>query len=107
MPDARPTWADVDLAAFRRNVDAIARTLPERSRLVAVLKANAYGHGAVELARACDPDRVAMIAVALLEEALTLRRAGIALPILVLGPQSEAGIRTAIDNDIVVGVVSP
>jgi len=105
VPDGRPTWADVDLGAFRRNVDAVTRMLPERSRLIAVLKANAYGHGAVEVARACDG--VAMIAVALLEEALQLRRAGIALPLLVLGPLSETGIRTATENDIVVGVVGP
>jgi alanine racemase len=106
-PDARPTWADVDLGAFRRNVDAVARMLPDGSRLVAVLKANAYGHGAIEVARACDSARVAMIATALLEESLALRNAGITLPLLVFGPQSEAGIRSAMDHDIVVGIIGP
>ena len=106
-PDGRPTWAEVDVAAFRRNVDAVSRMLPERSRLVAVLKANAYGHGAVELARACHPDRVAMIATALLEESLALRRAGITLPLLVLGPLDERAIAVAMENGIVAGVVGP
>src|ERR1043165_8099819 len=103
----RPTWAAVDLGAFRRNVDAVARMLPERSRLIAVLKANAYGHGAVEVARACNHDRVAMIAVALLEEALALRAAGITLPLLVLGPLTREQIAVATEQRIVAGIVGP
>jgi len=103
--DLRPTRADVDLGAFSRNIDAIIARLPAGARLVAVLKANAYGHGAIELARKCDPDRVAMIGVALLEEALELRTAGITLPILVFG--STNAIDVALDHDITLGVVGP
>src|ERR1043166_3635804 len=103
----RPTWAEVDPAVFSRNIDAILRRLPERARLVAVLKANAYGHGAAELARVCDPERVAMIAVALLEEALQLRRAGITQPIIVFGPVDAHGIVAAVENDITLGVPGP
>ena len=103
----RPTWAEVDLGAFRRNLDAVARILPERSRIIAVLKANAYGHGAVALARECNHDRVAMIAVALLEEALELRDAGIALPLLVLGPLTREQIVAAAEQRIAIGVVGP
>src|ERR1044071_36884 len=103
----RPTWAEVDLGAFRSNVDAVARMLPERSRLIVVLKANAYGHGAVAMARACNHDRVAMLAVALLEEALELRAAGIALPILVFGPLMREQIAVAAEERIVVGIVGP
>ena len=105
--DIRPTWVDVDLAAFDRNVDAVNASLPEGSRLIAVLKANAYGHGAIELARRCTPDRVGMIAVALLEEAMELRRAGITTPLLVLGPLSEIQLRIALDNDVTPGVPGP
>src|SRR5215212_11066711 len=105
--DRRPTWAEVDLRAFTNNVDAIVRSLPAGSRLIAVLKANGYGHGAVELARRCRPGRVAMIATALLEESLELRRAGIALPLLVLGPLTREQIVVALDNGIVPGVVGP
>jgi len=101
----RPTRADVDLGAFSRNIDAIIARLPTGARLVAVLKANAYGHGAIELARKCDPERVAMIGVALLEEALELRSAGITLPILVFG--STDAVDVALDNDITLGVVGP
>ena len=103
----RPTWADIDLRAFDRNIDAINARLPNGARLIAVLKANAYGHGAIECARRCTPDRVAIIATALLEESLVLRHAGITLPLLVLGPLSEAQISVAKENDIVIGVVGP
>jgi alanine racemase len=103
----RPTWAEIDLAAFDRNIDAIVRPLPEGSRLIAVLKADGYGHGAVELARRCTPDRVAMIAVALLEEAMELRSAGISIPIIVLGPLESAQVPIAAQNEIVIGVTSP
>jgi len=103
----RPTWVDIDLGAFRRNLDAIARMLPERSRIIAVLKANAYGHGAVALARECNHDRVAMLAVALLEEALELRAAGITLPILVFGSLTREQIAAAAEQGIAAGIVGP
>ena len=103
----RTTWAEVDTAVFSRNIDAILGRLPERARLVAVLKANGYGHGAVELARVCDPERVAMIAVALLEEALQLRRAGITLPVIVFGPLDARAIVAAVENEIILGVPGP
>jgi alanine racemase len=103
----RPTWTEIDLGAFRRNLDAVARLLPERSRLIAVLKANAYGHGAVALARECNHDRVAMLGVALLEEALELRAAGIALPILVFGSLAREQIAVAAEQGIAIGIVGP
>jgi alanine racemase len=103
----RPTWAEIDLAAFDHNVATLAASLAPGVRLIAVLKANAYGHGAVELGRRCRPEQVAMIAVSLLEEALELRRGGIALPILVLGPIVESQIRLALDHDVALGVPGP
>lgn len=72
-----------------------------------MLKANAYGHGAVELARRCKAEQVAMIGVALLEEALELRRAGITLPILVLGPLNEEQVQLALDHEVTLGVPGP
>src|SRR5438876_912518 len=104
---ARPTWVDIDSDAFARNVDAVAKRLPEGSRLIAVMKANAYGHGAVELAKRCRADRVAMIAVIMLEEAVELRRAGFALPILILGPLTAEQVAIAAENKFVIGVPGP
>jgi len=103
----RPTWAEIDLRAFDANVDAIVSRLPHGTRLIAMLKADGYGHGAVALARRCRAEKVAMIGVALLEEALELRRANITLPILVLGPLNEEQIRIALDHDITLGVPGP
>ncbi|HET8798477.1 MAG TPA: alanine racemase [Thermoanaerobaculia bacterium] len=103
----RPTWAEIDLRAFDANLEAVAARVPAGVKLIALLKADAYGHGAVALARRCTPDKVAMIGTALLEEAVALRRAGIALPILVLGTMGEEQIRTALDFDITPGVPGP
>jgi alanine racemase len=103
----RPTWVEIDRGAFAANVDAVASSLPAGSRLIAVLKADAYGHGAVELARVCRPERVAMIATALLEESLALREAGIDLPLLVLGPMDEAAIAAAVEARINPGIPGP
>lgn len=107
LPPIRPTWAEIDLAAFERNVKSITGRLLNGSRLIAVLKADAYGHGAIELARRCRREEVAMIATALLEESLELRRAGIDLPMLVLGPLRGEQVRLAIDHGITLGVPGP
>ena len=105
--ESRPTYAVIDLDRFERNVDVIARSLPAGARLVAVLKADGYGHGAVELAKRLTADRVAMIGVSLLEEALELRRAEIDLPLLVLGPVTREQIVVALRNRITIGVIGP
>jgi len=77
----RPTWVEVDLDAIRDN----ARMLkPDTSELMAVVKANGYGHGAVEVARAATDGGATWMGVALVEEGLELRGAGIESPILVL-----------------------
>jgi alanine racemase len=107
LREIRPTWVDIDLDAFDQNVASVAATLPPGSKIIAVLKADAYGHGAVELGRRCHPDHVAMIATALLEEAFELRHAGIDLPLLVLGPLGEEQVAMAIEHQITLGVPGP
>ncbi len=102
----RPTVATIDVGAFNRNIDAVVAMLPETSRLMVVLKADAYGHGAIPLAKQCD-QRVAMIAVALLEEALELRSAGIETPLLTFGALSAAQVARAGESSITVGVPGP
>jgi len=105
--DFRPTWAEIDLNAFDRNLAALAGSLPAGVKLIAMLKADGYGHGAVELAHRCKAAQVAMIGVALVEEGLELRRAGITLPILVLGPLDEGQVRDALAGDLTLGVPGP
>jgi len=76
----RPAWAEVDLSAISANAAALAELAP----LCAVVKANAYGHGAPEVARAALAGGAAWLAVALVEEGVQLRDAGIDAPVLVL-----------------------
>ena len=91
----RPTWVEVDLAAVRANLRALRAFLGEGVGVIAVVKAGAYGHGAVPVARCLEEAGADALAVAILEEALELRRAGIGLPILLLNgfwPGEEAEI---------------
>lgn len=105
--EIRPTWVEIDLSAFDRNLAAVAAKLPPGMRTIAVLKADAYGHGAVELAQRCAPELVGMIATATIEEALELRRAHIRLPILALGPGTRQQLQIALDANITLGVPGP
>lgn len=103
----RPAQARLDLSALRHNV-ALARELAPAARLMAVIKANAYGHGAAAIARELEPG-VDALAVACSEEALELREAGIRCPILLLQGVFEArelllaarhSLWITIDNDL-------
>jgi alanine racemase len=79
---SRPAKIIIDLAAIQANC-GLAQTLAPHSKTVAVIKADAYGHGAVEVAKALQP-QVEMFTVSCLEEALVLRENGISKPILLL-----------------------
>ena len=103
----RPTWADIDTLAFGRNLEAVGALLPSGSRLIVVMKANAYGHGAAALVHQCTPERAAMIAVVMLEEALELRAAGAKVPVLILGPLTAAQVAVAAENEFIIGVPGP
>jgi len=86
----RPVWAEVDLEAIRANVRAL-RTLVAPAVLCAVVKADGYGHGAVQAARAAVDAGAEFLAVALVEEGVELRDAGIDVPLLVLSePVADA-----------------
>ncbi|MCK9910270.1 alanine racemase, partial [Microbacteriaceae bacterium K1510] len=76
---------EVDLDAIRANVQALRQHIPERTGIMAVVKADGYGHGAVSIAREALGAGADSLAVALLDEAIVLRKAGITAPILVLG----------------------
>ncbi len=81
----RPTYAEIDLAAARHNFSLLRGAAGEGTALLAVIKADAYGHGALELGRLYVDEGAPLLAVALVEEAIELRRAGIQAPILVMG----------------------
>lgn len=82
----RPTFAEVDLAAIRHNVQLLAAAAAP-ARLCAVVKADGYGHGAVRVARAALEAGASWLAVAMVEEGVVLREAGISVPVLILSEQ--------------------
>jgi len=88
----RPTWAEVDLDAIAANVTALQRHLSGSTQLMAVVKANAYGHGAEMVARTALESGATWLGVNIVDEGVQLRQAGLTAPILVLGhcPPREA-----------------
>ena len=84
---------EIDLGAIRANVEAIARFVAP-ARFAAVVKANAYGHGIIEVARALD-ERVARFCVYEVGEAAQLREAGVRSPILIMGPIEPGDLEIA------------
>lgn len=100
----RPTWAEISLDALERNLQAVREALPSDCRLMASVKANAYGHGAVEIARAAERYGIDYLGVAFLDEGLQLRKAGVKAPILVLGFVPAEALALARDNEITIGL---
>ncbi|MBN1594795.1 alanine racemase [candidate division FCPU426 bacterium] len=91
----RPTWAAIDLPALRWNVRQVRKCINRQVRILAVVKANAYGHGAGACARALAEAGVEELGVATLEEARELRLAGIRQPVVVFGlvqPHEAEGV---------------
>ncbi len=86
---ARPTVAEIDLDALRHNFRAIASRIPPSTAIFAVVKADAYGHGAVPAARALEAEGARWFGVATVEEGIELRAAGIRAPLVVLGGIDE------------------
>jgi alanine racemase len=81
----RPTWAEIDLDALAHNFHAIKNQIGTDTKILAAVKANAYGHGAIECARRLEGEGCDWFGVALPEEGSELRTAGITRPILCLG----------------------
>ena len=108
----RPTLATVSLDAIQDNVRAV-RALLEREaprdapRIIAVVKANAYGHGAARVGRALEAAGVSMLACADIEEGIALRDAGVVAPILVFGALSVSDLGGTFDHHLVPTVSTP
>ena len=99
MTEHRPVWAEVDLGAVRHNAGVLA-TLAGPAVLCAVVKANGYGHGAVPVARAALEGGASWLAVALVEEGVELREAGIDAPLLVLSEPPHEGMEEVVARDL-------
>ncbi|HTE69344.1 MAG TPA: alanine racemase [Actinomycetes bacterium] len=105
-PGLRPAWVEVDLDAIAGNVRTLAAEVVP-ARLLAVVKADAYGHGAVPVARTAVRAGAAWLGVALVEEALELRRAGVSAPLLVLSEPHPAAADACASDGIAVTLCTP
>jgi alanine racemase len=83
--ESRPTFAEIDLVALQHNFKVIRASIPATSEILAVVKADAYGHGFEEISRELEDMGVNAFGVAFLAEAIQLRKSGIDKPILLLG----------------------
>lgn len=103
--DFRPCFAEVNLDNFRHNFKEVKR-LAQGKKTIGVIKADGYGHGAVELARILVEEGADYLAVAVITEALELRRNGYKTPILVLGFTPPTFAKEIVENDITQAVFS-
>jgi len=97
----RPVWAEIDLDHVAHNLHEFRRMLPSHVQLMAVVKADAYGHGAVEVAQAALPAGAARLAVAMLEEGILLRRSGLTAPIHILGGSAPGTEQAVVEHHLI------
>jgi alanine racemase len=100
MNQGRPTWAEISLPALKHNYLTIRSHLGDTAQLMAVVKANAYGHGAVACARALEEVNADWFGVALVEEGIELRQSGITRPIFCLGGFWRGQAGEVIEHDL-------
>ena len=96
----RPTWAEIDLRAIAYNYRQVKKVVGKNINVMAVVKANAYGHGTVEVSKALERLGVAYLGVATTDEAIRLRDHGIKSPILILGHVLPEEVKPAMERDI-------
>lgn len=81
----RPSWVEINLNAVKYNLAQIKKRPGKKPKILAIVKADAYGHGAVAVSKVCVKNGVDLLGVALIEEGIQLREAGIKVPVLILG----------------------
>jgi len=97
-------WAEIDLKAITHNVRELRRVTRGNAGMIAVVKADGYGHGALEVARTVIDAGAEMLAVARIDEGIALRQAGLEAPILVFSPTFPAFAEGLIAHDLIQGV---
>jgi alanine racemase len=100
----RPCWAEISLAQLKENLAVIRRHVGPERKVLAVVKADAYGHGAVPVSRALEEARVDALGVACVAEGLELRQAGIRAPIVVLTGFFPGEEKDLIEHGITPGI---
>ncbi len=100
------TWAEIDLSAYRHNIAELRRITRPGARLMTVVKADGYGHGAVPVATVALESGADCLGVARLHEAVELRQVGIEAPILIFGLTSPEAVDALLDLDLTAAVFS-
>lgn len=101
----RPVWAEINVDNLKHNINEIKR-VSKSKEIMGIIKADAYGHSAIETAKILNKNGVNYLAVAVITEALELRREGIKSSILVLGFTVTKVLREVIENDIILTAYS-
>lgn len=96
----RDAWVEINLGRLEANVRKIRQAIPEAVDLMAIVKADAYGHGAVMTIPTLEASGVKMVGVASMDEAIQIRRAGLEIPILVIGGIPDWAVHVAADYNI-------
>ncbi|TAK31142.1 MAG: alanine racemase [Chloroflexota bacterium] len=107
MSERALTWVEVDLDAIRQNVRVLRAHLGDGIHLAAVVKANAYGHGAPAVAQAALAAGAEHLAVVSVQEGVELRQAGLTAPIVILGYTPEWEAETVVENGLAPTVTRP
>lgn len=102
----RPTYVEIDLDIIKHNINEMKKIIDKDTKLGLVIKANAYGHGAVEIAKILEEENVDYICVAGLNEAMELRNNDIKAPILVMGYTPDDCLDVAVKNNITLTIFS-
>lgn len=102
----RPVWAEINLKAIYHNIRLLKKLTSSSTLFMAVVKANGYGHGAVPVARAALEAGADRLGVALVEEAVRLRQAGIKSPIHILSEPPSNAARLTVENELIPTVCS-
>lgn len=100
MQNIRPVWLEINLDAIAHNVRTIKGIVGRNTQIIAVVKANAYGHGAVEVSQVALENGVAILAVGVVEEGIILRKAGIKAPILICGLTLEDQLKPLLSYNL-------
>ena len=106
IPDTKRTWAEINLDFLKHNMQIIKKCTTPGAKIMGVVKADAYGHGVLQVAKTILENGAEWLAVSMLDEAIELRNAGIGAPILILSDNQPQCAETIINLDIRQGVYS-
>ena len=97
----RPAWAEIDIKALTHNIETVRKRIGNGRKILGIVKADAYGHGLVPISKALLREKVQMLGVALIEEGIELRSAGVSAPILIMGGLLEEQLAEVYRYDLI------